>query len=93
MSSQKNEKKITLSHLLKIKYYLHGTNIPMIHGKNSACGYFSWPCRCRTWEDIDEIIHLVQSLLADGNELIIDWSSGRDSQIKDDAYNAWFTLF
>lgn len=87
------KKKITLSHLLKIKYYLHGTNIRMIHGKNSACGYFSWPCRCRTWEDIDEIIHLVQSLLADGNELIMDWSSTGDSQIKDDAYNAWFTLF
>lgn len=92
MSSQKNEKKITLSHLLKIKYYLLGTNIRLIHGKNSACGYFSWPCRCRTREDINEIIHLVQSLLADGNELIMDWSSG-DSQIKDDAYNAWFTLF
>lgn len=31
--------------------------------------------------------------MADGNELIMDWSSARDSQIKDDVYNAWFTVF
>lgn len=86
MSSRKM-KKIYLVQLLKTKYYIHGINT------RSACGYFSRPCRCRTWEDIDEIIHLVQSLLADGNEFIMDWSSTGCSQIKDDAYNAWFTVF